>query len=268
MQSFNPARGPGYKNQDFHPAGPNGKNRRVFIWGRPGFIGVGAKGRPLNLYFAYVDMPTSSRYGWDPHYYTGTDEGGIPRFSYMENEAAPLDLDSHSPGIQETEPHDVVDHVSIAWVDHLKKWVMFYGGGMINLPIDPEYPNCGVLELFTGSECKDVVIGNGAIRMRSADNPWGPWSPPQDIIVGGDPAVPGSGQYGVGGMLRHPACTMPGCAPHTKARDVHAGEYGFFYGANIIEQWIKPAGKSVDIIWNASTWDPYRIILLRTRINP
>ena len=23
-----------------------------------------------------------------------------------------------------------------------------------------------------------------------------------------------------------------------------------------------------DVIWNASTWDPYRVILLRTRIDP
>ena len=69
-------------------------------------------------------------------------------------------------------------------------------------------------------------------------------------------------------MLRHPACTVDGCAPHTKARDVNPNEYGFLYSANIIEQWIKPVGDGVDIIWNASTWDPYRVILLRTRIDP
>jgi hypothetical protein len=44
--------------------------------------------------------------------------------------------------------------------------------------------------------------------------------------------------------------------------------YGWFYGANIIEEWITPAGDGVDILWNASTWDPYRVILLRTRIQP
>jgi hypothetical protein len=45
-----------------------------------------------------------------------------------------------------------------------------------------------------------------------------------------------------------------------------AGEVGFFYSANIIEEWIRPAGDGVDIIWNASTWDPYRVVLLRTHI--
>jgi hypothetical protein len=65
------------------------------------------------------------------------------------------------------------------------------------------------------------------------------------------------------------------------------GDYGWLYGANIIEEWIRSAAAgepaaargdsrrvngaaraAVDVIWNASTWDPYRVILLRTRINP
>ena len=62
-----------------------------------------------------------------------------------------------------------------------------------------------------------------------------------------DPAVPGSGQYGPGGMLRHAACTEERCAPHTAARDVREDEYGFFYSANIIEQWTRPAGDGVDL---------------------
>jgi hypothetical protein len=45
-------------------------------------------------------------------------------------------------------------------------------------------------------------------------------------------------------------------------------DYGFLYSANLIGPWIKPVGKSVDVIWNASTCDPYRVVLLRTRIDP
>ena len=145
---------------------------------------------------------------------------------------------------------------------------MFYGGGLTNLSYDNLWPTCGVLEFFTGPDCTSVDMGNGAFRMRTADDPWGPWTPPEDLIVGGDPAVPGSGQYGPGGMLRHPDCTAEDCAPHTAARESNPNEYGFFYSANIIEQWTRPAGDGVDVIWNASTWDPYRVILLRTRIDP
>src|SRR5690606_3271267 len=145
------------------------------------------------------------------------------------------------------------------------KWVMFYGGGLSTLPTRA-FPECGVLQLFAGSECRDVVVGNGAVRMRTADEPWGPWTTPQDVVVGGEPAKGPHGHFGPGGALRHPACTVPGCAPHSDTYAYSPEEYGFFYGANIIEQWIRPAGSGVDVIWNASTWDPYRVVLLRTRI--
>ena len=40
------------------PAGAGrGGNRRLFFWGRPGFIGVAKNGRSLPMYFAYADMP-------------------------------------------------------------------------------------------------------------------------------------------------------------------------------------------------------------------
>jgi hypothetical protein len=129
-------------------------------------------------------------------------------------------------------------------------------------------PNCGVLELFARFECKDVVTGHGAVRMRTADHPWGPWSAPQDVVAGGDPGTPGSGQYGPGGVLHHPACSAEGCATHTRTVHYHDNEYGFLYAANIIEQWTHPVSGGVEILWNASTWDPYRVVLFRTLITP
>jgi hypothetical protein len=240
----------------------------VFLWGRPGFVGVRETGRDLGLYFAYADLPRDSGYPWNLQYFAGLDAQGKPRFTPTESGAVAIDLDSTKDGVQAEEVVDVVNQMSIAWTQPLGKWVMFYGGGMISLPIEPALTRCGVLELFAGAECTRVSIGNGAFRMRTADHPWGPWSPPQDIIAAGDPGGPPVGPYGVGGMLRHPGCTQPGCAPHTSARDVNQQEYGFFYSANIIEQWTRPMDHAVDVIWNASTWDPYRVILLRTRIHP
>jgi len=265
VERFEPGNGTGSGQPDYSKAKGTGAARRVFLWGRPGFIGVGANGRSLGLYFAYVDMPSGAGFPWVVNYYTGSKDD-VPQFSREENEAMPLDLDSSIPGVQPAEVHDLVQQMSVVWIGQLEKWVMFYGGGIIDVPT-PALPNCGVLQLFTGGECKDVVVGNGAVRMRTADNPWGPWSPPQDVIVGGDPKVAGSGQYGPGGMLRHPDCTAEGCAPHTDSPYYKPEEYGFFYAANIIEEWIRPAGAGVDVIWNVSTWDPYRVDLLRTRIS-
>jgi hypothetical protein len=263
VEDFNPARAGGH---DFRPATGSGGDRRVFLWGRPGFIGVAATGRPLGLYFAFADMPEDAPFEWALHYYAGSGADGRPRFSRNERDAVPVDLDSRTAGVQPDEVHDIVDQMSLSWVEPLGKWIMFYGGGLIDLPMET-LPECGVLEFFTRGDCRQVNMGNGAIRMRSADQPWGPWTPPLDVIVGGDPKpLPPEHLYAPGGVLRHIACTAPNCAPHTRAREAAENEHGFLYGANIIEQWTLATDGGVDILWNASTWDPYGVILLRTRI--
>ena len=43
VADFVPERGPGRAKQDYRSAGGAGGNRRVFLWGRPGFIGVNSK---------------------------------------------------------------------------------------------------------------------------------------------------------------------------------------------------------------------------------
>jgi hypothetical protein len=267
VAAFAPHSAPAAIAPDFRPAHGAGAAQRVFLWGRPGFVGVAAKERTLGVYFAYVDMPSGPGFDWRPQFYAGANPDGMPRFSAHERDAVALDLDADEPGVQAREVHDVVNQVSVAWVPQLGKWLMFYGGGISRLA-QPALPLCGVLQVFAGRDCTSVVIGNGAVRMRSAAAPWGPWSAPQDVVVGGDPSLAGSGLYGVGGVLHHPDCRLPGCATHSRTPQYAAGEYGFLYSANIIEQWITPAGPGVDVLWNASTWDPYRVVLFRTRIEP
>ncbi len=268
VRDFVPTRGSGRANQDYRIADGAGQNPRVFLWGRPGFVGVKAKGRSLGLYFAYADMPVGDSLDWKLHYYSGTDARGVPRFSDNEHDAVAVDLDSTRSGDQPVEQHDITDQMSLSWVEPLNKWVMFYGGGMIRRT-SPLLPTCGLLEFFAGTECKDVVMGNGAIRMRTADDPWGPWTPPQDVFVGGDPEKsPPEQQFAPGGIMHHPDCVQATCAGgSTDWEGVNPREYGFLYGVNIIEQWTRPAGSGVDVIWDLSTWDPYRVVLLRTRIN-
>lgn len=266
VESFVPANGAGYANQNYNVATGSGSNRRVLIWGRPGFVGVSATGRPSNLYFGYVDIPAGAGFSWTVKYYTGT-VSGIPQFSTNESLAAAVDLDSTTGGIQANEPHDIVGQMSIVWVDTLHKWVMFYGGGFTTLPT-LEFPTCGTMEILAGQECTSVNVDKGRIRMRTADDPWGPWSPAQDVLVGGDPAVsPLEYQYAAGGILRHQNCSGPNCAaPHAQA--FPANEYGFLYSPVIHQPWIKNQGTGVDLIWSVSTWDPYHVMLLRTHLNP
>ena len=262
VETFDPSKS-GSANQDYRVAQGSGGARRLFLWGRPGFIGVAKNGRSLPLYFAYADMPTGPA-PWKFSYYTGS-ANGLAQFSTQEKDAQPLDLDATRAGVQPEEVHDITNQMSVAWVEPLKKWVMFYGGGLSNLPT-AALQRCGVLELFTGAECTAVNMGNGAVRMRMADDPWGPWTPPQDVIVGGIAAEGPQHQFGPGGALHHPDCAESTCAPHSDMFAYSPKEYGFFYSANIVEQWTRPTADGVDIVWNASTWDPYRVVLLRTHI--
>ena len=245
-----------------------GSQEKVLLLGRPWFVGANALGRTLSLYFAYVDLPVGAALAWRPKYYAGTDARGAPRFSDRERDAVALDLDSSRPGVQAAERHDIVNQASVSWIEPLGKWVMFYGGGLVKSPIAVLAPKCGALQIFARAQCEQVALGNGAMRMRTADFPWGPWSPPADLIVGGDAdRRPTADQYGPGGVLYHPACAREGCASGTQ-RAGQAGDYGWLYGANIIEEWTTRAAGGVDVIWNASTWNPYRVILLRTHIDP
>ncbi len=108
VRDFAPARASGH---DYRSADGAGGNQRVFLWGRPGFIGVGARGRSLGLYFAYADMPAAADAPWQLHYFTGTDAKGLPQFSLKEREAAAVDLDSSRAGVQADERYDVVDQI-------------------------------------------------------------------------------------------------------------------------------------------------------------
>jgi hypothetical protein len=267
VADFAPERGAGRARQDYRNIPGAGAGQRVFLWGRPWFNGVNARNQTLGMYFAWVNMPAGPGFEWQPNYYTGTAADGTPQFSTSEIDAAPVDLDSARPGVQPQEVHDLVQHMSIVWIEEIGKWVMFYGGGVSRFPYPSWAPTCGVLELFARDECQHVDMGNGALRMRTADDPWGPWSPPQDLIVGGDPyALPPADQYAPGGALHHPACRGAGC--QARSAQIPEGDYGWFYGANIIEEWTRPAAGGVDLIWLASTWNPYRVIMLRTTITP
>ncbi len=268
VTDFVPERGPGRKHQDYRNIAGAGGNQRVLLWGRPWFNGVNVKGQNNALYFAYADMPAGPGFQWKVRFYTGSAPDGTPQFSDHEQEAVPVDLDASQPGIQPQEIHDWVQHMSVVWLEQLGKWVMFYGGGISNAPNEKwGLANCGIGEVFSRTECKNVVYGNGALRMRTADDPWGPWTPPQDLIVGGNPDQrPLADQYTPGGVLYHPACEGEGC--QKRSLQFPEYDYGWFYGANIIEEWTRPAGNGVDLIWLASTWDPYRVIMLRTKINP
>lgn len=230
---------------------------KVLLWGRPGFVGVGARGRRADLYFAYADMPSGNPdFAWQVHYFTGVHEG---RAQFATDETRAVSVDRAE--------HDIVNQQSVVYVAALGKWVMLWGGGITNRPWPPLFGKCGALEVLVGADCMGVERGNGAIRMSTADDPWGPWSSPVDVLVGGDPAAGAQDQYAPGGILRHPDCVDATCVPHSPGAAYGSDEYGFLYGVNIVDSWTKERdGGVVDLYWNVSAWDPYNVVLFKTRI--
>jgi hypothetical protein len=261
VNDFDPARAHGIGNDYTLADGITPAKEKVFLWGRPAFVGTNAANMSAKLYFAYVDMPRydgGGRFAWVPKYFAGMNANNTPRFSTLQGQAVPLDLSF--PGDPTREQLDLVNQMSVSWVPSLNKWMMLYGGDL------PD----AVVEVFLGANASLAVRDpQGAIYARFASQPWGPWSAPTAVFAGGDPAVspPAAGsQYAPNGVLFHPACNGTTCAPDAPSGN---GDYGRLYGSNIIDAWTTArAGGAVDIYWNASTWNPYQVILMRTRVTP
>jgi hypothetical protein len=243
---------------DYRPAdGKHPDKAKVLAWGRPAFLGSQAQNREAQLYFAYADMPAIGADGaptWNPRYFTGLNARGVPQFSSSQVDAAPLDLSGGAGNPHE--PIDIVNQTTVSWVEGLGKWVMFYSG-----------ENNPVIALIFNPGAQRTP--DGAILVRFADQPWGPWTAPQPVLVGGDPAdpfAPGT-QFGPGGILHHPACTVADCVPGGQPPLPGALTVGGLYGANIVDCWTEDRkhGK-VDLYWNVSTSNPYQVVLMKTRL--
>lgn len=242
----------------------------LLIWGRPGF--VAEHGREAQLYLMTHTLPLSrdadGRLAFTPRYFAGLDAAtGEPSWSSRESEARPLSLDGE-PGGDPHEEAQIVNQMSVSWVGApIDKWVMLYGGDVSPfLVADP-------LNAY-------AARSPGAVMLRVADHPWGPWSPPQAHLVPGSPGVLGDA-YGPGGFVFHPDCVdteelacaksdparppdsaIPGCPISLSALDP-----GRFYGVNVIDPFTVPnADGGLDFVWNVSTWNPYTVQLMKTSL--
>ena len=121
-----------------------------------------------------------------------------------------------------------------------------------------------------------------AVQIRFAEQPWGPWTPPVPVLAPGAPDRP-STPYGPGGVLFHEDCEdAPGapCAKSDPKRPLSGflpgclsvpffHDRGRFYGTNLIAEYTRPDGDGgVDLYWNISTWNPYGVVLVRTKLRP
>lgn len=242
----------------------------LLIWGRPGFYA--GPGFEPGLYLLAHDLPlqrdAAGKLLFQPRYFTGVDPQNRPRWSTDQRQAAPLALDGHVNG-SARETVSTVNQMAISWLgDPINKWVMLYGGGSGTVPWVQRADN--------------GAVPAGTIAVRFADTAWGPWSAPQTHWAPGAPDQPGT-PLGPGGVLFDPLCvdrdpqtctrSDPTRPSHVFNRFCQAPPFemdnGFFYAPNIIDAYThKNDHGGLDVYWNVSTWNPYRVLLVRSSFYP
>ncbi len=239
VRAFNPTNP---KLNDYTPG-----TGALLLWGRPGFDDQNHDGE-APPYFMYLPLPfevSGDKIVFEPRYLSGV-SGGIPTFSSNQAEATPL----------YTGEFDPVNHVAVSYLSQLDRWLMIYGGGVVDFA-DPD---------GTAGLTQPV---RGALHARFASQPWGPWTDPAPILTEEQVAQDMvCGKQVPAGCLPPPTPRIrPACI---EAADPHGG--GALYGANIIDAMTRPSradsgrGPAVDLFWNVSTWHPYSVVLVKTHI--
>jgi hypothetical protein len=264
VTDFDPHRVRGEGNDYVAARGNTLERAGVFVWGRPHFGGIGAEARDAQLYLLWVPMPQPDaelRFAWQPQYFTGISAEGQPLFSANELDAQPLDLDARAPGEQPEEARDFVGQMTIAWLPSLERWVMLYGGDAAPMFADA---------IFRADIQKAQRNPDGSLYMRFAENPWGPWTEPQQLMAAGssDTKSEPNNQYAEGGLLAHNNCRTEQCAHYDPAYRLDLGKNnnGVLYAPSIIDSWTSANQNSTSLYWFVSTWNPYQVVLMKTTL--
>jgi hypothetical protein len=239
----------------------------LLVWGRPSLLGE--QGRQAQLYFATSPLPLrASGADFQPSYYAGSDERtGEPIWSDDPASAVALAMDGKVNG-DPSDPQAIVTTSTVSWLpEPINRWVMLYGG---DLPP----------ELMTDAQSTRAAPNTGAIVMRYALHPWGPWSPATVHFPAGSPKVVGDA-YGPNGIMYHPECVDQPNAPCAKpdpysvnaltgiCRQQPAPDWGRLYSPAIIDAYTgKNSAGGLDLFWTLSTWAPYSAVLMQTSIIP
>jgi hypothetical protein len=255
------------RDDDFTPG-----TGALLIWGRPGFSAEHGRQSQLYLLKHTLPLPVTSNgtLAFAPEYFAGVDPAsGEPSWSEAQRDAVAIAMDGKRNG-SPSEPLNLVNQFAISWLGPpVSKWMMLYGGDVPDaLLLDPNGP--------------DEQRTRGPVRVRFADWPWGPFSPAEEYLAPGSPTKLGD-PNGPGGFLFHYACVdqpgapcmrtdplrpidsyLPGCPTPVPQLDV-----GRLYGVNIIDAYTRPSAEGGLVVeWNVSTWNPYGVVLMQSRVMP
>jgi hypothetical protein len=225
--------------------------RELLMWGRPNFFawpGTTSDVYLLHHRLAALDGPGAS-VDWQPRYFAGLDGNQNPVWTSDQIFATPVIAGEELASVLQ---------FSVAWVEPLARFVMLYSG---RLP-------------------RVAPGATPGVYLRTAKHPWGPWSKPQLIwnaIDQGAYSCPGimymQGVAGVDCPQTDPyrpdllpaegLNLCPGPSPDPNI------DLGVEYGVNILETFTRPGllANTAVIYWNLSTWNPYRVVLIKTQLD-
>jgi len=227
---------------------------RVWVVGRDSFWAApGLRMDPYLMVHRVVDGRLE-----DAQYFAGMQDGE-PVFSPDRRRAQPI----------YREDKLVHNHTSIAYLPEFAggAWVMLYGGrSQVSIR--------SALEFFVRPVVDDHFYDPAAgVYLRWAKQPWGPWS---EAITIFNAMTPGQGGYCESMHFEDPndrtdfACPTENAAMNQRLnrRLIGAGMAGE-YGVALLPRFTRsgPPRHTVELFWLMSTWNPYRVVLMQTRLS-
>jgi hypothetical protein len=202
----------------FDPRDPSANDYRpgtetLLMWGRPAFFSSG--GAQSQLFFSY--QPLAGLLGddgtlhWDPRYFAGYGDDGMPRWSASEGDAQPVyggalaRVDGKVQVSADDTEFDEVNHDAITWVEPLQRWVLLYGGSV------PDW----IREDTATGEIPAITHPQpapGQVHMRTAAHPWGRATKDAPADEAWTLPVPLAGPAAAASLL---SCAMPDEVPET-----------------------------------------------------
>jgi hypothetical protein len=129
----------------------------LLVWGRADFqIFEGVSPSTNALYLMRVHIPVTGIATWSPTYFNGNDASGMPLWTPTAPGQPMLTSDFR-----------MGNQFDIKWIKEINKWVLLYGGE--------------IADWFEPPTTMDQPR-HGAIHMRTADSPGGPWSRPTPLL--------------------------------------------------------------------------------------
>ena len=171
-------------------------------------------------------------------YLNAVNPDGTPVFMPNESGATPLfhdHLSSSSAGGQQDA--DCMGELGVNWNPFVKRWVLLY--------------NC----------LDDTPTNPRGVYMRTAVQPWGPWSAPQTIF---NPTTDGGYCHFIHRAVNAQNPTACDSLSDPSRLDVFGGEYAPYFISRFTTG--EAASATSTFYYTLSTWNPYTEIIMKTTI--